>query len=64
MRFCRREFEPPAFREFHSQQPGKRNREPTLHPRLLDMIRNADQKGMKVKLHTNGTALTRTFPKG
>jgi radical SAM protein with 4Fe4S-binding SPASM domain len=31
--------------------------ESTLHPRLADMIRYADQKGMKVKLHTNGTTL-------
>jgi radical SAM protein with 4Fe4S-binding SPASM domain len=31
--------------------------EPTLHPALADMIRYADGKGMKVKLHTNATAL-------
>jgi radical SAM protein with 4Fe4S-binding SPASM domain len=31
--------------------------EPTLHPDLAAMIRYADQKGMKVKLHTNGTTL-------
>lgn len=31
--------------------------EPTLHPMLADMIRYADRKGMKVKLHTNGTIL-------
>ncbi|MBN2200545.1 radical SAM protein [bacterium] len=32
--------------------------EPTLHPELEEMIRYADGKGVKVKLHTNGTALT------
>jgi radical SAM protein with 4Fe4S-binding SPASM domain len=31
--------------------------ESTLHPRLADMIRYADERGMKVKLHTNGTTL-------
>jgi len=31
--------------------------EPTLHPRIADMIGYADRKGMKVKLHTNGTTL-------
>jgi hypothetical protein len=34
--------------------------ESTLHPRLIDMIRYADQKGVKVKLHTNATTLTET----
>ncbi len=32
--------------------------EPTLHPKLAEMIRYADQRGVKVKLHTNGTTLT------
>jgi sulfatase maturation enzyme AslB (radical SAM superfamily) len=31
--------------------------ESTLHPRLADMIGYANGKGMKVKLHTNGTTL-------
>jgi len=38
--------------------------EPTLHPRLVDMIRYADEKGMKVKLHTNGTTLTESLSMG
>jgi hypothetical protein len=37
--------------------------EPTLHPRLTDMIRYADGHGMKVKLHTNASALTETLSK-
>jgi radical SAM protein with 4Fe4S-binding SPASM domain len=32
--------------------------EPTLHPRLEEMIGYAAGKGVKVKLHTNGTALS------
>jgi hypothetical protein len=32
--------------------------EPTLHPRIADMIRYANEHGVKVKLHTNATALT------
>jgi radical SAM protein with 4Fe4S-binding SPASM domain len=32
--------------------------EPTLHPRLSEMIRYAKEKGLSVKLHTNGTTLT------
>lgn len=35
--------------------------ESTLHPRLIEMIRYADKKGIKVKLHTNGTLLNRDF---
>ena len=31
--------------------------ESTLHSRLADMIRYADDRGVKVKLHTNGTTL-------
>jgi len=37
--------------------------ESTLHPQLVDMINYADQKGVKVKLHTNGTTLTRELSK-
>ena len=37
--------------------------EPTLHPRLIDMIRYADARGMKVKLHTNGTTLKESYAK-
>lgn len=33
--------------------------ESTLHPQLVDMIRYGDQKGVKIKLHTNGTTLTK-----
>lgn len=32
--------------------------ESTLHPRLVEMIQYADAKGVKVKLHTNGSTLT------
>ncbi len=32
--------------------------EPMLHPRLPEMIRYASSRGLSVKLHTNGTALT------
>lgn len=35
--------------------------ESTLHPRLVDMIRYASQKGMKIKLHTNGSVLNKTL---
>ena len=31
--------------------------ESTLHPKLVDMIRYSNDRGMKVKLHTNGTTL-------
>ncbi len=37
--------------------------EPTLHPRLADMIRYADERGVKVKLHTNGTTMTQALSK-
>jgi radical SAM protein with 4Fe4S-binding SPASM domain len=35
--------------------------ESTLHPKLVDMIRYAKERGIPVKLHTNGTTLTETL---
>ncbi len=32
--------------------------EPTLHPKLPDMIKYAHKRGVRTKLHTNGTTLT------
>lgn len=37
--------------------------EPTLHPKLVEMIQYANAKGIKVKLHTNGTTLTEKLAK-
>lgn len=38
--------------------------EPTLHPKLVDMVAYADSKGVKIKLHTNATALTENLSRG
>ena len=35
--------------------------ESTLHPDLVEMIRYADERGVKTKLHTNGTMLNETL---
>ncbi len=37
--------------------------ESTLHPNLIEMIQYASASGMKIKLHTNATALTESLSK-